>query len=202
MTGRSVVLKKCGQHDECQLQQVNGGEWEHTPRQTPLSTRLAPPLPDYSSVTAAAEAVKDQAHRDGLKVANAADRAGALVRTLESRAFDLHDLRDQLTRRMPETVEAIEERAARLDGIAAELFATINALAERIGGIQRFERVEELYGVVEKARDEWRGGMAAFGARLDDVEHRVNHEREERLQATAKGQRQVREIMRTIHRKD
>lgn len=39
--GRTLVLRKCLEHDDCQLQQLNGGEWEHTPAARHVAERLS-----------------------------------------------------------------------------------------------------------------------------------------------------------------
>lgn len=38
---RRVTLRKCSEHDNCQLQRVNDGDWEHTPARRSLEDRLS-----------------------------------------------------------------------------------------------------------------------------------------------------------------
>lgn len=38
---RRVTLRKCPDHPDCQLQQIDGGEWEHTPAKRTLRERLS-----------------------------------------------------------------------------------------------------------------------------------------------------------------
>ncbi len=37
-----LTLRKCGEHEDCQLQKVDDGDWEHTPSKRTLKERLAP----------------------------------------------------------------------------------------------------------------------------------------------------------------
>lgn len=202
MSGRTVSLRKCPDHDDCQLQQVNDGEWEHTPRRTSLAARLAPPLPDRAKLEDEAAEVTARARTAGAAVANAAARADHILRQVAARRLELDDLRAQLERRMPDTLAGIEDRGARLAEIAEGLSGTVNALAERAGNVQRLERVDELWSAVEEARSEWQAAVAALSSRLDDLERRVKHERTERLQSVEKQQRTNRNIVEMIERKD
>lgn len=38
--GRTLALRKCGEHEDCQLQSLNGGEWQHTPAKRSVAARL------------------------------------------------------------------------------------------------------------------------------------------------------------------
>ena len=38
--GRTHALRKCGEYEDCQLQSLNGGEWQHTPAKRSVATRL------------------------------------------------------------------------------------------------------------------------------------------------------------------
>ena len=40
MAGSTVVLRKCGEHEGCQLESRNDGPWRHTPASRPLVERL------------------------------------------------------------------------------------------------------------------------------------------------------------------
>src|SRR5688572_2495344 len=39
---RALRLRKCAEHEDCQLQKVDDGDWEHTPSKRTIGERLAP----------------------------------------------------------------------------------------------------------------------------------------------------------------
>lgn len=138
--GRTLTLRKCGEHEDCQLESVNGGEWRHTPARTTLARRLARKPEDI-------EALESKLAGEVGAAIDLRVRLGERLLYLESRLRQLEDSLGALP-----LVKRLHDEAARigeaLGGSQAELLSKSNRLGRDV------ERLDRLTTKLEESADE------------------------------------------------
>jgi hypothetical protein len=196
--GSTVKLKKCPDHEACQLESKDDGPWEHTPSSKPLGARLSN-FAQWQRDTM--EEIDVQGHKSRNRLRSATE-SEARFRQLEG-GVD----------RTLSKVLAVEAKFAHIeDQVRAALSHAQQAEAhsrERLlkaeDKLATFDKVSHALARLESLQKELRDLSAGIRAdmdrlldRLNEVARQVTHEREERLEATAKEQRQIRALSQRI----
>lgn len=180
-----LKLRKCEEHDDCQLQQIDDGDWEHTPKDTPFQERFG------GSLTPAQEALLHRLTEDVRRANNTrewAEEAAMRIVMLEQVSIQTEQRLRDLEYRLDETLRLAQESVDRVSVKAQE----VEALADRASKlIDKASRIEDVYKRAGELEDLVKAESHDLNLRVDKVENKTKHEREERLQATQKAQRQI-----------
>lgn len=143
--GRQIVLRKCSEHEHCQIQSTNGGEWEHTPDTRPLRQRLQPaPSPDNLEARLASEIAAAGELAGRLRAKD--QRAEDLLYGLDTRAArlgQLEGIRQQVAdghARLLTSVESTSQAAAALATRVEQAEALLTRLSDysrELGGVEQ-----------------------------------------------------------------
>ena len=182
---KTVVLRKCNEHGGCQLQRVNDGDWEHTPESKPIIERLQDPSANVRVLERLLTASLEDAEARKRRLEAEVERASGKAEHLDARGLELRHLEEHLASSMGDAAELV----VRLTERAVRASALLDRLDE---GIDRLARVEAVYQAVADADAARRTDSKELHDRLNALQHALDQERTERLQATYKGERTAR----------
>lgn len=241
--GRTLTLRKCGEHEDCQLQSLNRGPFEHTPvtrsvadrlrlgpeSQRALEATLAEQIGSARNLTVTLEETTERSRAQTGAIADALQhlpRVLELTERAEAALQRIDLLRQGMDARAAQLATSVErvdrmegrlaarqhdvERAARTaveartvaEGVATRLTERLhhaNALLDRGDDLTtKLGRIDAVLEAVAQFEERIEGVLAGLAKRLGEVERQIDLEREQRIQDTAKHQRQLGEVMRHV----
>jgi chromosome segregation ATPase len=175
-TRTEVRLRKCSEHEQCQLQSTNREEWVHTPQHRSIGERFSYLSPAQSEqierialAMQRAENNRQWSEETALRTAGLEVRLEDRIETLEqvlapiadSMLKATHDAEEQ-GNQLDHTIEQMKVRIARLDA-GLEKLADIDALHARMDKVER-ERKDSIEALELRHK--------ALQASLDDLDAR------------------------------
>lgn len=148
--GQVLKLRKCEEHESCQLQSVDGGDWQHTPADTHIASRFSK-LSDAQRETLEritqemerAQNTRAWAEESALRVISLEERCARL----EARLAGLQGETQLKLLVLQEAENSLEYRARTLDTLAAKI-------AQRLGD------ADNLRAQAEAHKSEWESRVA------------------------------------------
>jgi chromosome segregation ATPase len=160
-----LVLRKCGEHENCQLQKLDDGDWEHTPSKRTIKERLAPVEQLEQQLSEALTRVDDlrlMLNDIGRESEDALDRVRADIP-------DAKDLKAELSKELTKTQE-IRRVATEVVDRSATALSDIQAHAARLPRVLDLLAEGELSGV--RAQETVKTAQNAL-QRLERLSHRL-----------------------------